>query len=43
MVAFIIFHHVHSYKHHLHHFKYCGKIKGRFNLSGGLIGPLNGD
>ena len=43
MVASIIFHHVHRYKHRILHFKYCGKIRGRFNFSGGLIVPLNGD
>lgn len=40
MVGSIIFDHVHIYKHCLLRFKYCGKIKGRFNFFGGLIGPL---
>jgi len=42
MVSSIIFDHVHIYKHGPLHFKYYGKIKGRFNFFGGLIGPLIG-
>ncbi len=32
MVASITFHHVHSYKYRILHFKYCGKIRGRFKF-----------
>jgi hypothetical protein len=43
MVTSSIFSHLYRCQRQLFHFKYCGKIKGRLNFFGGLIGPLNGN